>query len=228
MKRRAFTLVEIIIVIAALGGGAWAFFPSLFPGASKRAKASTTATAKLEETTNAKDAAAAASVATMLSASSTLPETPVKSFLSQEGTVALSLLPTPDPMALIAAEQRKNAVLSGRLTEAQRLYDLAAKKTEELVRERDAALAQRQQADLELEKAAASEHGARVQAVGIGLVATLFLIGYLYLKFTGISPKTLGAALADIRKGVDPTTALDTVLSTAQQRRVNRESRLAP
>ena len=224
--KRAFTLVEVVLVLAVLGG-AWAAFPQIFPGASKRAKSSTTATARLEEATTNRDSTAAASVVKIGEANGQAPESPSKAFIAREVPVALSLLPAPDPMALIEAERRRAAVMEGRLAESNALYEKASKRAEELQRERDKALAERQAADLALEKAAAAEHARTVQAFAIGIVAILLLAAFLYVKFTGISPSSIGTAFADMAKGTDPTVAFDTVLNSAQQRRINRAKRLA-
>lgn len=225
--KRAFAVIEIILVLALLGGGLWVAFPSIFSGASRRAATSTAATAKLETATTNKDATAAASVATMLSASSMLPETPVKSFLGQEGAVALSLLPPPDPAALVAAEQRKNAVLSGRLTEAERLYGLAAKTAADLRAERDAALADRRAADEALVVAAAAEHAKGVQLAAAGVVVVLALGAFVYVKLFHITPSTVGEALADIKAGEDPVKAFSSALAPRLHKRVHRARRMA-
>lgn len=221
-------VVEVVILLALLGVGLWAAKPGWFPGASRRAKTSTQATAKLEAATTSRDAYASASVVKIGEANTAAPESLAKSFISREVPVALSLLPPPDPMALIEAERRRAAIMEGRLIEASLLYEKASKRAEQLQAERDRALRAREAADEALIVAAAEQHAKQVQLLGLGAAALILGCGFIYLKFTGITPTALGVAVADIRKGTDPTVALDTVLSRFQQRKVNRESRLAP
>lgn len=224
---RAMTGVEIAVVLAVLAGITWLAKPSLFPGHSRRAEQSTEATARLEAATSAQGGTAAASVAKIGEANAAAPESPSRAFIAAEVPLTLSLLPAPDPTALIEAERRKSAVMEGRLDEARRLYDSAAAKADRLQRERDEALAARQAADLALEKAAAAEHARTMQAIGIGALALLLGAGWLYVKFNGISPSVAGKIIADYRAGTPITTAFDTYLSPRIQNLVNREAKLA-
>ena len=125
MKRRAAALtgVEVIVALALLAGVAWFAKPSLFPGQSKRAAASTQATAAVEATTNAQGASAAASVAKIGEANAAAPASPARDFIGREVPMALSRLPAPDPQALLEAEKRRVDVMQGRLYEARRLYE---------------------------------------------------------------------------------------------------------
>lgn len=60
--RRAFTLIEVLIVVGLLGGGFVAWKTGLMPGSTKRAKTSTATTAALLQANDNQGAAAAASV----------------------------------------------------------------------------------------------------------------------------------------------------------------------
>lgn len=228
MKRRGAVSLLLIAAIVVLGaGGLWVAKPSIFGGASKRAANSTAATAQLERAVTAQGAAAAASVVKMGEANAQAPESPARSFIGQEVPLTLSRLPPPDPKALLEAERRRAAVMEGRLDEARRLYESAAKQSERLQRERDEALAARRAADLALEKSAAAEHARTVQALGVGLVALLACAAFAYVKIYSITPAAIGRIAADVRSGIAPLTALDTHLAPRLHARVRRAAQLA-
>lgn len=227
MRNRAFTGLEIVVVVALFGVVAWIVKPSMFPGASKRAAQSTTATAKVEQTATAQGATAAASVAKIGEANATAPESPAKDFIAREVPVALASLPAPDPLALLAAEKRRAAVMEGRLDEARALYESAVKTAAKLQHERDNALAERRAVDLRLETSAAAEHAARVQAIIAGAVALLALAAWIYAKVYGVTPATLGLIAADIRAGVAPIHALDVHLAPRFHNAVATAAKLA-
>lgn len=225
--RRAFTTLEVLLVVAILGALGWAAKPTLFPGASKRAAASTAATANVEAATNAQGSSAAASVTKIGEANAAAPASPTREFISREIPVALAKLPAPDPIALIEAERRRVAVMEGHLEEARHLYESAAKQAAELQRERDQAMAARRAVDLELEQTAAAEHARTLQAIGLSAVALLVGAAWLYARLYSISPTTLGRIAADVRSGAKPIDAMDTHLAPWLHHKVNRASRLA-
>lgn len=225
--RRGMTGIEVLAALALLGAVAWWVKPSLFPGQSKRAAASTQATAAVETATNAQGASAAASVAKIGEANAVAPASPSKDFISREIPMALSRLPAPDPQALLEAERRRVAVMEGRLDEARRLYETAAKQSEKLQRERDEALAARRAVDLQLEQAAAAEHARTTQAIGAALVALLLLAGWIYTKVYSVGPDTLGKIAADVRAGIKPIAALNTHLAPRLHTKVRRAAKLA-
>jgi len=209
-KTRAFAILPLILIASGIALIAtWAVKPSLLPGASHRAAVSADTTADLIKADSARGAAAAASVVKIAEANGTAPESPAKSFISQESTVALSHLPAPDPKALIEAERRKVAVLSGQVEEARHLYDLAADKADKLSRERDEAISAKQAADTALATAAAAEHAATMQRLGAFAVAAICAGLWLYARFYNITPATIGQVRADILAGVNPVAALD-------------------
>ncbi len=225
---RGLVVIEVVIYMAVVAGLAWLAKPSLFPGASKRAATSTATTAALVQAVDNQGAAAAASVAKIGEANTLAPDSPAKAFVAQEVPLALALLPPPDARALIEAERRRVAVMEGHLDEARRLYESASKDAAQLRKERDAALAARQAADLAFEQAAASEHAATVQKLIYGAIALLCAGGWLYLRFNHISPEMIGAALADVKHGnTTVTQAFDTLLSVRHQKAVNRVVKLA-
>lgn len=225
--RRGLTGAEVIIVLAALGLITWVVKPSIFPGAAKRAQQSTEATAAVEAATTAQGASAAASVTKIGEAAATSPASPAKDFIVREVPVALSRLPAPNPQALIEAERRRAAIMEGRLDEARRLYEAAAKQSATLQRERDEALAARRAVDLQLEQAAAAEHARTTQLLGAGIIAALAVAGWIYTKVYSIGPETIGRVAADVRAGINPIAALNTHLAPRLHARVRRAAKLA-
>jgi hypothetical protein len=117
--------------------------------------------------------------------------------------------------------------MEGRLDEARRLYESAAKQSEKLQRERDEALAARRAADLQLEQAAAAEHARTTQAIGAGLVALLLAAGWVYTKVYRVGPDTLGKIAADVRAGVPGVQALTDNLAPRMYPKVRRAAKLA-
>ena len=224
---RAFAFVPVLLVIAAVTGVAWIAKPSLFPGSSRRAAVSTQTTANLVTAETHRDATAAASVVKIQEANAAAPESPAKSFISQETALTLTNLPAPDAAALLEAERRRAAVFAGQLEESRRLYALASANSEKLARERDEALAARRAADTALTVAAATEHASSVQKLGLLCAAVLALCLWVYSKIYGITPATLGTVVADIRAGAAPIQALDTNLAPWMHPKVARAAKLA-
>jgi hypothetical protein len=227
-QQRAAISLAVVLALAALGiGGLWVAKPALFGGASKRAATGTAATAAVEQTVTAQGAAVAASVVKIAEANTAAPESPSRAFIGQETTVALSRLPAPDPKALLEAERRRAAVMEGRLDEARRLYEAAAKTSERLQRERDEAFAARHAADLAFEKAAAAEHARTMQALGAGVVAVIVAGLFIYAKIYSITPEAIGRVAADVRAGIPAGVALDTHLAPRLHGRVRTAAKLA-
>lgn len=221
MKQRGETTVIVLVACAVVGLALWIFKPKILHGDSRRAKESSQTTEELVKTQEKQAATAAASVVKIGEANASAPESREKSFIAQEVPVALAHLPKPDPEALLAAERRKNAVLEGRIEEADRLYGKALEKAERLERERAAALAAKRASDLELERVAAERLGAeraKNMMIAIAVVAVLL---YFYVRFTFVSPANLASAVRDIRHGTgEPNSAiaaLDSVTTPMQQ-----------
>lgn len=207
-----------VIAIVALGAlvGLWAM-PKFFHGASRRAHASTVATAKLEEATKAQGSAAAASVAKIAEANAQAPDSPAKEFVASEAPLALTFLPPPDPDKLLEAERRRAAVMEGKYEEAQALYAQAYKRAEKLQAERDEALAARRAADLALERAAAAEHAGLIRQIGLGAIVLLVAAGWIWARVNGLSLKNLTTWAYQVKQGEDPIVAMDGKLSPRLQ-----------
>ena len=230
-----------LVAVAAVALLAWIFKPAKLDGESRRAEAGKKATAavvaSIEDTDaahKAQGAAAAASVAKIGEAAAALPASPAADFIAREVPLALGYLPAPDPAALLAAERRRVAVLSGQLEEARRLYatayadaQAALERANRAEAARDAALSDRQRADAAIAEAAAANlalaRRSRLQWLGIGTLAAV--AGFLW--FTGIRPATIGAALASVRAGESPVAAFDRLLPAWMHGRVKRAAQLA-
>lgn len=226
-SRRGEAVVVTIVVIAAIGFIGWLVKPKLFPGESRRAAQSTEATAKLIAADAAQESAAAASVVKIGEANSVAPDSPSKNFISSEVPLALSRMRSPDPQELINAERRRVAVMEGKLDEARRLYEQAAKKSASLQSELNAAVAARHSADLALEQAAAAHHARTTQALGLAVLVVALGAAYIYLKFNHISFKSAGDILHDISSGVDPRVAFDTHTAPRVQSAIAKARKLA-
>lgn len=224
---KGFALWIVIVALAALGGGLWMAKPAFFPGESRRAANSARTTEALIATTDKQGAVVAASLTKIAEANAETPPTPQKAFIGEESGLALTLLPHADPNALIAAERRKAAVLEGRVEEARRLYEAAAKNAARLQQERDEAIVAKRESDGALAEAAAAHHARTLQALGIGLVALVALGAFAYAKFYGIGPATLGQIAHDIKAGADPITAMDIALPPRLHRHIARARKLA-
>jgi hypothetical protein len=220
-KHGAAALVVLLVAVVLSAAGLWVVKPKALHGETRRAEASTVATERLEQANNKQGAEAAASVTKIGEAAATAPESPEKTFITREVPVALAKLPAPDPQALIEAEKRKTAVMEGRLVEASKLYDSALKRASTLEKERDAALTARRKADADLNETAAAHRAAEQQRNAFILVASVCAALYGYTKLTHFSPGALAEVVTDVKNGVHPITAIDTVASRLQQRMVN-------
>jgi hypothetical protein len=226
-SKRAEVLTVVLVATAVVALGAWLFKPKILDGESKRAAESTAATAALEAANIKKGATAAASVAVIGDANAEAPGSPHKNFIGQEVKVALANLPAPDPQALLEAEKRKVAVLEGRVLEAQGLYASAMDRASQLEKDRAKALAERQAADLRLERAAAENLGAqRTKNITI-FVAACCIALWLWTKFTHLSPNSLAKIVADVKTpGENVLHTIDAEANTLTQALVRRINKL--
>ena len=238
---RGEVLTVVIVALAVLAGGLFALKPKWLHGESKRAAASQEATAKVEQTSAAVDAAqqrksaeAAASVVMIGRAATTLAPSPEKEFVIREVPVALANLPAPDPQALLEAERRRVAVMEGRIEEVSRLYGDAAKRAEQLSAEvatlraqRDHALEERRAVDQQLAAAAAVSLASERRQAVLAIVAIVGLGLFAYAKLFGISPATLGRIAAEVRGGANPIAAMDEHLAPWLHARVRKAAALA-
>lgn len=224
---RGFVWVPYLIVLAVLGIGAWIVKPKFLDGDSKRAAASVEATNKLESSQTALGASVASSITVIGRANMLAPESPARDFIGREIPVALAKLPSPDPKELLAAEQRRSAVMEGRAKEAEALYSNEAQNSAKLKQDLAKALEGRRKADSDLSEAAAERLGAERQAhIQMAVIAVLVLL-WGYAKFYSISPATLGRIAADVRSGVSPIQAMDTNLAPWLHNSVRQASQLA-
>lgn len=202
-KNGEVTLAALLVVAFVGVGALWLSKPRKLDGESRRAAAGIEATAQLEAAHKAELAAkdaqaatAAASVAQIGVAAADVPASPAADFIRREVPVAAASLPKPDPAALLAAEQRRLAVMEGRLAEADRLYRGAyadaqrlAERVAKVERERDEAQAARDAADRKIAEAAAANlaltRQSRLQWAGLALLAVAAL--WVWVKWRGIS-----------------------------------------
>lgn len=222
-----FTTLEVVAAVALIGvvGGAlgWFGLPKLFHGATRRANNSAQATQQLERATVAQGASAAASVVKIAEANAAAPESPSKTYISQEAPVALAKLPAPDPQELIEAERRRAAVFEGKYELARKLFTESMDRATELQRELDQAKLARAQADQALLEAAAAERARTLQAAGIGVVCVLLAAAWIWTKVNGLSLSTLAEIRASVLNGQETLPqALNRLTSPRQQRAIRR------
>jgi prepilin-type N-terminal cleavage/methylation domain-containing protein len=228
MKRnKAFTLLEILVVIALLGAGASYIAPKLFNKDSRNAANSQKATAELIAAQERKEANIASSVTVIGQANADAPASKEKDFIAKEVPLVLSQLSAPDAQKLFEATARRAAVAEGNLALVNKLYGQATKDAIELTKELEKARIERQQVDLALSEAAAYKLGAERTKMALGAVVALLVAGFIYVKIYSITPASLGSIVADIRTGSNPIQAIDTHLGPRLHGRVQRAARLA-
>lgn len=203
--------VTIVLIVLGLLGVLFVTKPKWLSGDSKRAATSTKTTEAVVVASDKRGATAAASVVKIGEANATAPESPEKAFIAREVPVALSLLPPPDQTALIEAERRKVAVLSGKLEQITPLYDLALKKSDSLGKDLAKAIAAKRASDLALEQEAAERLGAE-RTRNWAILAVVLAGGlYLYVKFTHVSPGAMATIVSDLRNPVASQPAIAAV-----------------
>jgi predicted DNA-binding protein len=212
--------------------GFLAFKPKALDKASKTAAASTVATANLnsaheEEVTalKAKSASAAAGVAVVAQVAGTLPDTPARSAIVSETSIVQSKLEAPNPTEQLAAERRANAILTGNLEEARRLntlayQDSASMRDRTIAAEtgRTKAEAQRDAIDTQLKESAAASLAAQNANNRWKLAVLALALLYIWTKFSHLSYGSLAEIAADVKKGKDALTALDSATTPMQQK----------
>lgn len=230
-SRRGEVVTAVLLGAALVALVLVAFKPKALDGESRRAKESKestaqviTATATADEAVKKRSAAAAASVVVIAEANSSAPASPEKDFIAREAPVALANLEAPDPKELLAARDRKIAVMEGQLAKADQLYGQALKRADQLVedrdkalRDRDVAFARRDEADRAVSEAAAAHLATTRQRNQAIIVAVAALALWLYTRWTRLSSGGLAAAVKDIRAGTDPIVAIDTATTPLQQ-----------
>lgn len=199
----------VVLLVILLAGGGILSLPSFFNKDKSRAKTSEKATAELLEAQKEQGASAAASVVEIGRANMMAPDSPAKEFIEREVPLTLSKLPAPDVKELLEAEQRRLAVMEGRIIEANRLYGQATIRAEKLALELERAVDARRNADKALLLAAEARSAANRQKLLFGILAGSFAVLWLLSKIYGIGPQTAGRIVADIRQGVSPVQAFD-------------------
>lgn len=212
----------VVAVLAIAGLGVAAFKPKWLHGDTRRAETSASTTEALLASQKKLSSTAAASVTMIGEANTAAPDSPVKNYIAREVPVALSLLEAPDPVALLAAAERKNAVLQGKVEAIERLYGDQARTSEALRRDYTVAIAAKRASDTELAQVAAERLGAEKTATRWMIVAGVCVGLYLWVKLTHIGPGAMAEAVADMRKqgATEGITALDGVTSRIQQKMV--------
>lgn len=208
MKARGEASTLLILVLALVAAGAISL-PNLFNRDNKRAKESQQTTEQLIDAQSKQGAAVAASVVEIGRANTLAPDSPSKDFIDREIPLTLSKLPPPDPKELLEAEQRRLAVMEGRLLEANKLYGQATIRAEKLALELERAVNARRNADKALLLAAEARSAAQRQRLLFGLLAGSFAALWILSKIYGIGPQTAGRIVADIRQGISPVQAFD-------------------
>lgn len=223
----ATTLLIILTLLGVIGGGAYLVKPELFSRESARANASAQATKKVDDSVKKASANAAAGVTKIGEANAVAPESPAKDFIGREVPNVLSQLEAPDPIALVAAEARKTAVMQGKFELADSLYQKEAKEVKELQTKLAEAKLDRQNVDRALSEAASEHAGAQRNQVILLVIALVLGALWGYSKVFGITPSTMGKMMADMRSGVPYTQAFDTNLAPWLHSSVNKAARLA-
>ena len=224
----------LVVAYIAVAGvlGFIAFKPKFLDKASKTAAASTVATANVNtaheeevKALKAKSASAAAGVAVVNQVAGTLPDTPARSAIVSEASIVQSKLEAPDPVEQLAAERRANAILTGNLEEARRLnalayQDSAVMRDRTIAAEAKSAKAEAERAaiDTQLKETAAASLAAQNANNRWKLAVLALGLLYLWTKASHLSYGSVAEIAADIKKGKDGLTALDSGTSRLQQK----------
>ena len=223
-----------LIVLGTLVIGFFIPKPKFLDSRSREADKSSEVSAEVEEAVrkaqkadNEKGEVVAASLNQIGVAAGQLPESPQATFIGREAAFVSPLLPAPSPMALLASERRRVALLEGKLELADKLYAEGSKDNAKLLERAvkaeaklDAAQVARRGVDSQLQESAAYARGQdAVIGVLIGIVV-LVVVLWVFAKVNGFGPKTLGNMLADIRSGESAETVFDRYVPVRLQRDV--------
>lgn len=245
------TTVLLVVSLVALAG--WIgpkVLPSVFDKGTRQADQSADASAQVEQAVakavdaeQKKGAVVAASVAQIGVAAGQLPDSPQRTFIVRESGWVAPLLPPPDPVALLAAERRRVAILEGKLELADKLYAAAAKdnaatlaravKAEaRVVKE----LSDRREVDTELAETAAYARGKDAVIGVLFALAALCGIGWFVARKTSLPKLALahmanrareGQTAMDVIDGVVPDTWHDEIEKLAAALRAKEAAKLA-
>lgn len=217
--------MEVLVILALVGGGT--FFAKMFMGRGDKERAQTSV-----ETTEALIAAnveqgqvVAASVTAIGTANDIAPESPAKAFIRREVPATLAMLPPPSESALKAAQQRRMAVMEGRLNEANRLYVQISEKALALQQQLDTAIQLKKESDESLVVAAEARADALFQRTIFIAIGILAVVLYLFRSTNSISLSTMGAMVAGLRAG-DGIAAVDQHLPQRLHKHVSKHAKL--
>ncbi len=226
MLRQSGTVVVEIVVVLALIGGATFFAKNMFGKKDReRAEMSVDATEALLAAGVEQGEEIAASVTAIGTANAEAPESPSKAFITREVPVTLSMLPEASESALKAAEQRRMAVMEGRLHEANRLYVDVFEKAQDLQRQLDAAIFRRKQADEALVVAAQARSDAMFQRTIYIAIGALAFVLYFLRSSQSITLPTMGRIVSGLRAG-DGIAAVDEHLPQRFHKHVSKHAKL--
>lgn len=227
-SRRAEIATGTLIVLGLVAVvGFFVAKPAWADKRSRQAEQSKAATAEVEQAVakavegeQKKGAVVAASVAKMGEAAAEAGDkTPWALFVQREAGHVAPLLPPPDYAALLAAEQRKRAVLEGRIEQADKLYAAAAASNGRLIEDNAKlraavakSIADRREVDGELAESAAYARGVESQRNLAIVLVVLVAAGWLYAKITGFGRADIARIANRVRGGMSPMDAIDAAI----------------
>ena len=223
---RGSTGVDIVIVLAVLGIAGWMGKAFWFSDDKKNAKLSAEATQQLLEAQEEQAASVAASVTSIGVANEEAPESPSKAFIAREVPEALAILPKPPESALKAAEQRRMAVMEGRLYEANKLYVELRDENTSLRLQRDRAVSQRIAVDNTLMDAAKERASDELRNIFIIGVVVLLAFGWFTRARQSVPLAILGQNLGQANRPKELVSQLDATLTPSQQKVVRKHAKL--
>lgn len=227
MKRKAFTLIETIVVVAVVGGLLAFLFPKVANKDVRNADHSQKATQELAAAQNEKEGSIAASVTVMGQAAAAAPRSPETDFIIHETPFVLGMLQPANAKKLIEASERRAAVAEGKVEAINYLYGQAAESNQKLLKKVSDAEAYREKVDLQLSEAAYYKLGAQRAQMAMGAVILLLVAGVIYFKVYGVNTKTIGGIVAGIKAGENPITVIDEYLPKWMHRKVDFHARAA-
>lgn len=221
-----------LIVLGTVIVGFFIPKPKFLDSRSREADKSSEVSAEVEEAVrkakkadNDKGEVVAAGLVQIGVAAGQLPDSPQATFIGREAAFMSPLLPPPSPVALLASERRRVALLEGKLELADKLYAQGTKENAQLLERAvnaevklGAAQEARRAVDVQLQESAAYARGQdAVIGVLVGIVV-LVVVLWVFAKVNGFGPKTLGNMLADIRSGDSVVTVFDRYVPVRLQR----------
>jgi hypothetical protein len=238
MKSRRAEITLAVLALVALGAvvvGIMAPKPKFLDGRSKDADRSAATSEAVEKAVAAATAAQAQLGATVAAshqemgvAAGQLADSPQKEFLQRELVWLSPLLPPPDAKALIAARDRRIAVLEGEKELVIKLYAQCNKDRAALLERAtkadaraDKAIEAKRESDDRAQENAAYARGAENQRNVFIAVAVLAVGLYLYRRFTGIGFADIARMANRARAGMPALEAIDATVPDWMHARIN-------